>query len=89
MITGAERLKELFLAAFLGAALTVVGHFMILGRNVVTRAEMQQYVSENGPYARDSQYIRQRLDDIASGITRLPDIERRLARVEAVLEARK
>lgn len=82
----ADGLKDLILAAVAGGGVTALGHFLILGRNVVTRNEMQLYVTEQSPYARDSQYIRERLDTIAGGVSRLVDIERRLAKVEAKLD---
>ena len=82
-----DQLTKIILAALVGSIITGVGQWLLLGRNAVTRMEMEAYVSGQSPYAKDSKYIISRLDEIARGVGRLDDIERRLAKLEAQYEA--
>jgi hypothetical protein len=82
-----DQVTKIILAALVGSVLTGGGQWMLQGRNVVTRTEMEAYVNGQSPYVKDSKYIISRLDEIARGVGRLDDIERRLAKLEAQYES--
>ena len=55
-------LLQTIVAVFLGVIISMGGFWLMLGRDLPTRAEVSQMIAIESPYVRDQAYIKDRLD---------------------------